>query len=753
MSPSLHPQTKTLDLDGQQLLFETGRYAEQASANVTVRAGDTLVMATITKGGVREGIDFFALRVDYEEKLYASGIIKSSRFLKREGRPTDEAILKARLIDRAIRPLFPKGYRNEVQVVVTILAFDGENSPEIIGALAAYAAIHISDLPWDGPLGCVRLAHTGESDGESGFLVNPTVSQQAKSGFDLIASGTGDRILMLEAGFAESPDELVMKGMEKSLDALGRICSFMDELRKDWGAAKSTAEEEAESTDLQDRFGSQIREHITAFMDKFGSGEVTRHDFGSMVTDRVLPGADDGEADTVKELIDFLYKKAVRERILKEGRRPDGRRLDEIRSIDIDVGLIPRVHGSAMFKRGETQVLNVVTLGPPSLEQLSEGLDGLQKKRFLHHYIAPPYSVGEVGRIGAPGRREIGHGMLAEKALRPVVPSQEEFAYTIRLVSEVMSQNGSTSMASTCASSLSLMDAGVKIKRPVAGIAMGLMTDETSGDFKILTDLAGVEDFGGDMDFKVTGSREGITAIQMDTKIHGITMEMTRQALEGARAARLFLLDEMDKALPLARPSLSPLAPKVDSIKVPQDAIGKVIGSGGSTIRKISEDFGVQVDIEEDGTVTIAAVNQDDIDRAKKLIKGMTSSPDVGEIYDATVVRTLEFGAFVEIFPGTEGLVHISRMSKERVNRVEDVVSTGDKVKVKLLEIDQLGRLNLSMNLDDTPGSTRPNTGGGRPEGRSDRRPDRDRRPPYDRRPPRDRNEGGRDSHRENRDR
>ena len=748
MRPSLEPKSKTLELEGQQIVFETGRYAEQASANVTVRVGETLVMATVMKGGVREGIDFFALRVDYEEKLYASGIIKSSRFMKREGRPSDEAILKARLIDRALRPLFPKGYKNEVQVVVTILAFDGENSPEILGTLAAYAAIHISEMPWAGPLGCVRLGQSEGSGQDAELLVNPTVAQQAVSGFDLIVSGTGDKIVMLEAGFAEVPDEVVMKGMERSLDVLGKVCSFMDELQKDWGVPKDEPEAIPEDSKLHDKYGSQIHDLIIAFMDKFGAGDVTRNDFSSLVTDQILPGVDEEEIDAVKELIDSIYKKAVRERVLKDGKRPDGRRLDEIRSIDIDVGLIPRVHGSAMFKRGETQVLNIVTLGPPSLEQMSESLEGMKTNRFFHHYIAPPYSVGEIGRIGAPGRREIGHGALAEKALRPVVPKQDDFAYTIRLVSEVMSQNGSTSMASTCASSLSLMDAGVKTKRPVAGIAMGLMTGDDPDDFKILTDLAGVEDFGGDMDFKVTGSRDGITAIQMDTKTHGITLEMTRQAIEGAKTARLFLIDEMDKVLPLPRPSLSPHAPKVDSVKVPQDAIGKVIGSGGSTIRKISEDYGVQVDVAEDGTVTIAAVSQEDIDKAKKMIKGMTSSPDVGETYDATVVRTLEFGAFVEIFPGTEGLVHISRMSKEHVGKVEDVVSAGDKVKVKLLEIDQLGRLNFSMNLDDEAGSTRPSSGGRPPDRGNDSRGgryDRDRGGSGDRRPPRDHDRDRRD--------
>ena len=568
MRPTFSPKSKTLELEGQPIVFETGRFCEQASACVTVRAGDTLVMATVTKGGAREGIDFFALRVDYEEKLYAGGIINSSRYLKREGRPSDDAILTSRLIDRAIRPLFSKNYRNEVQVVVTVLAFDGENSPDIVGALSACAAIHISELPWDGPLGCIRLAQADGLAADKTFSVNPTCSQQDQSGFDLFVAGTGDRILMLEAGFNESPDNIVIEGIGYSLAVLQQICTFLDTLREEWGVPKDSFDEPDAKSDLDARYGDRIRDLIADFMEKFGWSKVSRHDFHALVVDQIVPEVDGEETDFVEDLIDSIYKKAVREQILREGKRPDGRQLDEIRPLSIDVDLIPRVHGSATFKRGETQVLSIVTLGSPSLEQVSEGLYGLQKKRYLHHYVAPPYSIGEVGRIGSPGRREIGHGALAEKALLPVIPSQEDFTYTIRLVSEVLSQNGSTSMASTCASSLSLMAAGVKIRRPVAGIAIGLMTDDSSDDFKILTDIAGVEDFGGDMDFKVTGTRQGITAIQMDTKLHGITLIMAKQAIERAKVARLYILDEMEKIISMPRPSLSPTRRKSILLKL-----------------------------------------------------------------------------------------------------------------------------------------------------------------------------------------
>jgi polyribonucleotide nucleotidyltransferase len=718
---------RKLAVGGKEITFQTGKYCEQANACVTAQLGDTLVMGTVTKGNIREGIDFFPLSVDFEEKLYAGGIIKSSRYIKREGRPSDDAILKGRLIDRSIRPLFNKESRNDIQVVVTVLSFDEENSPEIIGALAVYAALTISDLPWAGPLACLRL---GYLDGE--YLINPTYTQRAASKLDLIISGKKDKILMLEAGCLEVPEDVMAEGMDHAMIELANICGLMDELREEWGVEKTSVEMKEEDTSIEERHGDAVRNLIGNFLLKFGQGEATRHDFGPLVEEKALESVDGEENVTaLKDFIDTAYKKAMRRQILQEGKRPDGRELDEVRQLTMEAGLVPRVHGSSMFKRGGTQVLNILTLGPPSLEQRIEGMEGSRTKRYFHHYSAPPYSVGETGRIGGPGRREIGHGALAEKAIMPVLPDDQISPYTIRSVSEVLSQNGSSSMASVCASTLSLMDAGIKIKRPVAGIAIGLVTDEASGDFKTITDIAGIEDFGGDMDFKVAGTREGITAIQMDTKTHGISLAVAKETLERAKKARLFILDEMSKLIASPRQVMSPHAPKIESVTIDRSDIGKVIGSGGSVIRRLSQEFEVVIDVDEEGVVTVVSSNEKNLSEVKKIIKGIVDGPDVGEIYDGKVVRLMDFGAFVEILPGVDGLVHISHMSKERIDRPHDVVSEGDEVKVKLFEIDNMGRLNLTMNLSETPQprSRRPGSGGSDGSRSRPRRPSSGGRP------------------------
>ena len=720
---------KSVMINNQEHVFSTGHLALQADSCITANVGDTMIMATVTKGKENKDLDFFPLSVEYEEKLYASGKIKTSRFVKREGKPSDDSILRARLIDRAIRPLFDKNYRKEVQIVVTVLSYDESHNPDILGLLAVSLALSISDIPWAGPIGGARI---GRIDDE--FVLNPPPEHMQSSDLDIILAGLDKKIIMLEAGLNEVKESDVITGFELAVNEIDKICAFFIQVQNEWGKEKEELPTLIENEDIINQYQDTLINSIDDFMKKFAEGSVTRHDFDPLVTDPIvegLPEESDEEKTAILNLADKLYKKIFRKQILEKEKRPDGRQLDEVRELEMEVGLIPRGHGSSMFRRGETQALNILTLASPSLGQIIENLEGESLKKYMHHYNALPFSVGETGRIGSPGRREIGHGALAEKALVPVIPTEENFPYTIRLVSEILSQNGSSSMASTCASTLSLMDAGVKIKRPVAGVAIGLVTDEESDKFKVLTDIAGIEDFGGDMDFKVTGTTEGITAIQMDTKIHGITIEMAKKTFENAKKGRLHILKAMAEVIAEPREELSAYAPKISTFPIPADDIGKIIGPGGKVIKKLTQEFDSDIDIDDSGSVTICASNDDNLKALRRTIDGILNDPIVGEIYKAQVVRMVDFGVFVEIFPGKEGLVHISRMQKTRTRKPEDVVAMGDKVEVKLLEIDNLGRLNFTMILDEENIKKGENRDKDRNRDRGDRDRDRDRKNKY----------------------
>jgi len=691
----MEPVKLEMELAGRTLSFEVGRVAKQANGAVWVRYGDTVVLVTATMSKEpREGIDFFPLLVDYEEKLYAAGKIPGG-FIKREGKPSEAAILAARTIDRPLRPLFPEGFRNDVQIVATVLSSDQDNSPEIAAMIGASAALTISDIPFHGPIGGVRVGYV---DGE--FLINPTLEQQEASKLDLIVAGTRDAIMMVEAGASELSEQEMLDAIFYGHEAIKKIIAFQDELRLLAGKPKL----EVEVFQLDEEIAAEVEAYATSPMlaairteDKLARQDAidqvsaeTRAHFLELWGEELY-----AEREKHLELtLERLVKEEVRRLIAEEAVRPDGRALDEIRPVSCEVGVLPRTHGSGLFTRGQTQVLTVATLGAASDEQILDGLGEVESKRYMHHYNFPPYSVGEVRPMRGPGRREIGHGALAERALLPVLPCEDEFPYTIRLVSEVLESNGSSSQASVCGSSLALMDAGVPIKKPVAGIAMGLV--KCGDKISILTDIQGMEDHLGDMDFKVAGTPDGITAMQMDIKVEGISREILEQALEQARRGRLFILDKMREAIEKPRPELSPYAPRIFTMQIDPDKIRDVIGPGGKQIKKIIDETGVKIDIEDDGRVFIAAVDQAAGEQAAKIIGDLVRDVVVGELYLGKVTRVMNFGAFVEILPGKEGLVHISQLAHERVGKVEDVVQVGDQMMVKVTEIDRQGRINLS---------------------------------------------------------
>ncbi len=679
-----------MDLAGRKLSIETGRIAQLADAAVLVKYGDTVVLVTACASDKpREGIDFFPLSVDYEERLYAVGKIPGG-FIKREGRPTEKAILSARLIDRPIRPLFPDGFRNDVQVVATVMSVDQDNLPEICGMIGSSAALSISSIPFMGPTGSVLV---GRIDGE--FVLNPTAAEREKSDLHLVVSGTKDAVMMVEAGAKEVPEDVMLEAIMFGHDNIRKIVAFIEEMVTKVGKPKREiklfkVDEEINST-VRDFATQKTLDAIRTFdkQERQANIEKVKEDTFAHFAE-VYPGRE-------KEIDEVLYdilKEQVRKLITEEGIRPDDRKTDEIRPITSEVGVLPRVHGSGLFTRGQTQVLTIATLGALGDVQVLDGLTEEESKRYIHHYNFPPYSVGETRFMRGPGRREIGHGALAERALEPMIPSEEEFPYTIRLVSEVVSSNGSTSQASVCGSTLALMDAGVPIKAPVAGVAMGLMKENEH--VAVLTDIQGMEDFLGDMDFKVAGTSKGITAVQMDIKIAGIDRPILERALEQARIGRLYILDKMLTAIKEPRKELSPYAPKIITMKIDPDKIRDVIGPGGKMINKIIAETNVKIDIEDDGRVFIAATNQKDGERAVKIIEGLTKEVQEGEIYLGKVMRIMNFGAFVEILPGKEGLVHISKLDNKRVEKVEDVVSIGDEILVKVTEIDKQGRINLS---------------------------------------------------------
>ncbi len=681
--------TFKVQVAGQEFTFETGKLAFQAGGAVTVQWGDTIVLATATASKEpREDVDFFPLTVDFEERLYAAGKIPGG-FFRREGRPSEAAILLCRLVDRPIRPLFPKGMRNEVHIVITALSSDGEHSIDIPAIVGASAALTISDIPFNGPIGAVKV---GYIDGE--FVVNPTNSQMERSLIDIKVAGTEEAVIMVEAGAMEAPEDIVLEAIKIGHQALQAFIQVQKEMAEKVGKPKMEVPlyqlPEATFKAVAERVEAPIKEILNQNLIKAERNEA----LDSLLAQLLVELGQEHSPQDIKEAFFQVLRDIVRKRILDEGIRPDGRGLKDIRPISCEVGLLPRTHGSGLFTRGETQVLTIATLGTHSDEQIMDSLMAEETKRFIHHYNFPPYSTGEAKPIKAPSRREIGHGALAERALAPVIPPEEEFPYTIRLVSEVLSSNGSTSMASVCGSTLALMDAGVPIKAPVAGISIGLVKED--GRYALLTDIQGMEDHLGDMDFKVAGTAKGITAIQMDLKVPGISHEVLAEALARAREARLFILDKMLSLIDKPRPSISPYAPKVSMIKIEPEKIGLVIGPGGRTIRHIIDETKTKIDIEDDGTVYVAGVDGAGVEKAIQMIKSLTEEAEVGKIYLGKVVRITDFGAFVEILPGKEGLLHKSQLSDRRVSRVEDVVKEGDEIMVMVIDIDKDGRIKLS---------------------------------------------------------
>jgi len=683
------PEFKT-EIGGRKLIIETGKVAQQANGSVMIRYEDTVLLVTATASKKpREGVDFLPLTIDYEEKLYAVGKIPGG-FIKREGKPSEKAILSARLIDRPLRPLFPKDFRNDVQVIATVLSVDQDNTPDIVAINGASCALCISDIPFEGPVGAVSV---GLIDGK--YVINPTVSEAEKSRLRLVVAGTKEAVLMVEAGADEVSEDEMLNAILYGHEEIKKIIAFQEEIINEIGKNKMeiTAEE------IDDELEKSVREFATEDILKAVRiyDKQEREAYIDKINEDTLLHFQDIYPDMEKQITDVLYdilKEEVRKMISYEGIRPDGRTPNQIRPISCEVGILPRTHGSGLFTRGQTQVLTVATLGALGDVQILDGLGIEESKRYMHHYNFPPYSTGETKVLRGPGRREIGHGALAERALEPMIPSEEDFPYTIRLVSEVLSSNGSSSMASVCGSTLALMDAGVPIKAPVSGVAMGLIKQEDK--VTILTDIQGMEDFLGDMDFKVAGTKKGITAIQMDIKIKGIDEEILKSALRQAKEGRLFIMDKMLSVIPEPRKELSPYAPRIFTITVDPDKIRDIIGPGGKTINKIIAETNTKIDIEDDGKVYIAAPEESAGIKAMEIIDKITQDVEVGRTYMGKIMRITNFGAFAEILPGKEGLIHISKLSKERVKRVEDVVKVGDEILVKVTDIDKQGRINLS---------------------------------------------------------
>ncbi len=701
-------QSFETELGGRKLIVENGKMAKQANGAVLVRYGDTAVLVAVTSSAEpREGVDFFPLTVDYEEKMYSAGKIPGG-FIKREGRPPQSAILRSRLIDRPIRPLFPEGFRNDVQIIATVLCFDQDNPPEVAAMLGASCALCISDIPFGGPIAGVRV---GRIDGE--FIINPTVEQSEKSDLDLMVAGSRDAVMMVEAGAKELPEEVILDAILFGHEEIKKLVAFQDEIAANCGKEKK----EYTLFTVNEELDAAVREFAT---DKINSAvrnpdKLARDEAVKAVKDETLEHFAEQFPESEKEIGNIIYhitKEIVRHMITHEKIRPDGRGLEEVRPIECEVGILPRTHGSGLFTRGQTQVLTITTLGAIGDEQIVDGLEPEYAKHYIHHYNFPGFSVGEARPSRSPGRREIGHGALAERALVPVIPALEDFPYTIRLVSEVLESNGSSSMGSVCGSTLSLMQAGVKIKRPVSGVAMGLVKD---GDaHTILTDIQGMEDALGDMDFKVAGTTEGVTAIQMDIKVAGIDREILSDALAQAKRGRAFILGKMLEVISEPAPDLSPYAPRVKTIKIEVDKIREVIGPAGKMVNKIIEETGVTIDINDDGNIFVTSPNVEGIDKAIKMIEDIVREIKVGEIFEGTVTRIATFGAFLELLPGREGMCHISQLDTKRVEKVEDFVNVGDKLEVKVIEIDERGKINVSHSavLNPNPSQRPPRSGG-----------------------------------------
>ena len=694
------------ELAGRKLTIETGKIAELANGSVMVRYGDTVVMVNVTASKEpREGIDFFPLSVDYEEKLYAVGKIPGS-FTKREGKPADKAILTSRAIDRPIRPLFPKDFRNDVCVVATVLSVEQDNSPEVCAMIGTAAALAISDIPFGGPTAAVNVGYVDDK-----IVINPTAEQREHSRLRLTVAGTQEKITMIEAGADEIPNSTMLQAIKDAHVEIKKLCDFISNIQAEIGKPKFEYQSFATDKDVYEEIKSNFKERM--YKDVQEVDKTVRDTNIEKITEDITnyfiekygeESAEEKKADIANSVHD-LEKECVREMILEEHKRPDGRKIDEIRPLSCEVGVLPRVHGSAIFTRGQTQVMSIVTLGMKSEEQLLDGLDEETGKRYMHQYNFPSYSVGEARPSRGPGRREIGHGALAEKALVPVIPSEEEFPYAIRVVSEVLSSNGSTSQASICGSTLALMDAGVPIKKPVAGISTGLVTDKNDPNrYVMLTDIQGIEDFFGDMDFKVGGTKDGITAIQVDIKIDGLTYDIIEQAFERTEKARMYILNDiMLPQIAEPRAEISKYAPKIITTKISVDKIKDVIGTGGKVINKIIAETNVKIDIEEDGSVCVYSNDSKNAETAMKMIKDIAREIEAGEIYDGVVTKIMPFGAFVDLGGGKEGLLHISKISSKRVEKVEDVLAIGDEIRVKVSEIDSQGRVNLTMkDLEST---------------------------------------------------
>lgn len=695
-------QKTSITIGGKEISFETGKLAPQADAAVVGRCGDTVVLVTVVASKSESALPYFPLQVEYGEKLYAGGRIKGSRWVKREGRPSDDLILNARLIDRSIRPLFPKEYHHDVQIVITVLSVDKENDPDMLALQATSCALAISQIPWNGPIGGVRVGRVNDE-----LIVNPTAEQMETSTLDLVVSGTADKAVMIEAGAHQLSEELMMEALKRGNDEIKRIIDTIRTFAKKIGKKKQMVVKK-ESSKLHDVLTKEEKKTIIDLMSqKAVKKEGAAESLNEFSTKLIEKYGEKYEESEFANVIDELFEQHARKQVIEKKVRIDGRKLDEIRPLSAEVGVLPRTHGSAIFQRGNTQALTITTLGAPSMEQYLETAEGEETKRYMHHYNMPPFSVGETGRMGWPSRREIGHGALAERALLPVVPSREKFPYTIHLVSEVLSSNGSTSMASTCGSTLSLMDAGVPIETPVAGISVGLVTE---GDrFELLTDIMGVEDFTGDMDFKVAGTHRGVTAIQLDVKIPGLTYEMVEKTFERAKEARAKILEVMNKAISSPRQHVSTYAPKIETVTIPTEKIGEIIGPGGKMIRNIIATTGCDVDVNDDGVVTISSQEAEKVKKAAEWIKGIVREVQPGEMFNGVVTRMMPFGAFVEVLPGKEGLVHLSQMSTEYVKSPEDVVHVGQKVQVQVIEIDEQGRINLSMLSKEERESKRQN--------------------------------------------
>jgi len=748
MKPEVKRYTTTVG--SRDIAIETGKLAAQAGGAVTVHLNDSIVFAAATMGGIREGIDFFPLSVDYEERMYAGGKIPGS-FFRREGRPSSEAILTARLTDRPLRPLFPEGMRNEVQIIMYSLSADTDNPLDILAINAASAALMISDVPWNGPVAAVRVGHI---DGK--FIANPTFAEIEQSDLDLRIAGTRAAILMVEAGAKEVPEDVMVAALEFGHQSIQPLIDLQLKMQAEIGKPKRLITYALPDQALQEKVYAKVSGPMNDLLDQplmkaeFYAGmdtllqnlvaefipsadvKVTVSDEEDVEEIPVVSSPEAPSLAAIKEAFAEAEKKVVRQRILDLGKRPDGRTPAEIRPIWCEVGFSPRAHGSGLFTRGETQVLTLATLGTLRESQEIDSLSPVDSKRYMHHYNFPPFSTGEVKMVRGQSRREIGHGALAERALEPVIPPEEKFPYALRLVSEVMASNGSSSMASVCGSTLALMDTGVPIKAPVAGVAMGLVMDGSR--YQILTDIQGTEDHLGDMDFKVAGSAQGITALQMDIKISGLSTEIMKQALEQARQARLFILGKILEAIPAPRPELKPHTPRITTVKIPSDKIGAVIGPGGKNIRALQEETGTKIDIEEDGTIYIAATNGEGAQMARERIESITETPQLGRIYTGKVVRVADFGAFVEILPGTDGMVHISQLDSERVEKVEDICKLGDELTVMVTGIDQMGKIRLSRQavlegwtIEEAQERDARKSGSGRPGGNS--RPGGDRRP------------------------